>query len=130
MIKFQVCHALAKVGKNHLCMFFNLFLGLFWGEQIFAIAGSDNFFLSKLIFPTFPSKTSSISYHFITKCVAVGSGSQCCLDVVDGALDTLEIKPCGLGSRIRDVCSPKSGPKYQGPPTVVRYMFVWSCSSS
>ena len=36
----------------------------------------------------------------------------------------------GLGSRIRDVCSPKSGQKYQGPPIVVRYMFVWNCSSS
>ena len=42
----------------------------------------------------------------------------------------LEIKPCGLGSRIRDVCSPKSDQKYQGPPIVVRYMFVWNCSSS
>ena len=42
----------------------------------------------------------------------------------------LEIKPCGLGSRIWDVCSQKSDQKYQGPPIVVWYMFVWNCSSS
>ena len=68
--------------------------------------------LSQAIWSYAPESVSLFSFYFegtklaafFTKTKHIGNKKKLALSV---NIHTLEIKPCGLGSRIRDVCSPK-----------------------